>query len=422
MKLLHIIPTYKPAYGYGGPIISIGLLCENLVSQANCDVTVAATNANVQKDLPVHWREPVLVEGVKVYYFRRITPDHSQLSPHLLWWLWRNVKTFDAVHIHSWWNLTVLFSTFVCILRGVRPVLSPRGMLSPFSLKSKFKSILHKTIGQRLLSRTFLHATSPQETAECVALIPNWQNVMLPNFLELPTVEAKQKFIKDHAMTKIRLLFLSRIHPKKGIELLFNALAQVPFDWSLSIAGDGEAAYIMKLEQLATALSIDKKITWLGWVTTIQRPFVFQAADLLVLPSHNENFANVVVESLAMGTPVLVSRHVGLSDYVVQNDLGWVCDTTVESIKETLNQAFTQSKHRQWIAERSAAQIRADFDPSVLAAKYMAVYRRVNPQFFNNLKTNVVEVLNSANYSQNKQYDSDTKYSFGKKFSTNSLE
>ena len=195
---------------------------------------------------------------------------------------------------------------------------------------------------------------------------------------------------------------------------MFNALAQVPFDWSLSIAGDGEADYISKLEQLATALGIEKKITWLGWVTTIQRPFIFQAADLLVLPSHNENFANVVVESLAMGTPVLVSRHVGLSYYVAENDLGWVCDTTVESIKETLNQAFTHSKHRQWIAERSAAQIRADFDPSVLAAKYMAVYHRVNPRLLNNLKTNVVEVLNSANYSQNKQYDSDTKYSFGK--------
>ena len=185
MKLLHIIPSYKPATGYGGPIISIGLLCENLVKYGHCEVTVAATNANVGTDLPVHGRTPVLVEGVKVYYFRRITPDNSQFSPSLLWWLFQNVRKFDAVHIHSWWNLTVLFSTTVCLLRGVKPVFSPRGMLSDFSLTGRLKPIFQHFIGKKLLESTFLHATSAQEVRECLTLIPDWQHVNLPNFLDL---------------------------------------------------------------------------------------------------------------------------------------------------------------------------------------------------------------------------------------------
>ena len=410
MKLLHIIPTYKPATGYGGPIISIAMLCENLVTYAGCDVTVAATNANVKKDLPVHSRTPVLVEGVKVYYFRRITPDHSQLSPSLLWWLWRNVRTFDAVHIHSWWNLTVLFATMVCILRGVKPILAPRGMLSAFSLTGRFKPLFHRLIGQKLLKNTFLHATSEQEARECAALIPTWQAANLPNFLDLTTLptfsnvefqiledvstlDIENSTLKDVPKSEIqnpkskdpsvfevenapfRLLFLSRLHQKKGVEILFEALAKVPFEWTLTIAGDGETDYLEQLKKLSDNLRISHKINWLGWIDAKNKWAIYQNADLLVLPSHNENFANVVIESLAVGTPVLVSQYVGLSDYVLEKKMGWVCDTTVQSLRETLTESYHQKAERHAINVRSPQQIRQDFDPSVLAQRYVEMYQ-----------------------------------------------
>lgn len=385
MKLLHIIPTYKPAYGYGGPIISIGLLCENLVSEGGCDVTVAATNANIKKDLPVHSKTPVLVEGVKVYYFRRITPDHSQLSPSLLWWLWRNAKQFDAVHIHSWWNLTVLFSTTVCILRGVKPVLSPRGMLSTFTIKGKWKPLFQRFLGKKLLERTFLHATARQERDECLELIPHWESHVLPNILDIPIIPISQN---SHQPNKtFHLLFLSRIHEKKGIDILLKALPNLPFDWTLTIAGDGEASYIEELKLEAKRLGIvssngieSQKIKWLGWVKPEDRFDIFEQADLFVLPSHNENFANVVIESLAVGTPVLVSRYVGLSDYILGKKLGWVCETTVENLQNKLTEAFFQKSERQRMHKNAPEQIRADFAPVVLVAKYMELYRHVSPK------------------------------------------
>ncbi len=378
MTLLHIIPTYKPATGYGGPIISIGLLCENLVKYAHCDVTVAATNANVKKDLPVHSRTPVDVNGVKVYYFRRITPDHSQLSPSLLWWLWRNVRRFDAVHIHSWWNLTVLFATMVCILRGVTPILAPRGMLSPFSLTGRFKPLFHRFIGKKLLAHTFLHATSQQEVQECLNLIPDWRHQNLPNFLDFDTrPDVVQRKNSQHQNAPIRLLFLSRLHPKKGIELLFEALAQVPFEWTLTLAGDGEKDYVDTLKKCSEKERIAQRINWLGWIDAHDKWAIFEAADLLVLPSFNENFANVVIESLAVGTPVLVSQFVGLSDYVLEKNLGWVCDTTVESLRDTLIRINDQKAERREISVRSPRQIGQDFDPSVLAARYVDLYQKI---------------------------------------------
>jgi glycosyltransferase involved in cell wall biosynthesis len=375
MRLLHVIPTYKPAFGYGGPIISIGLLCENLVAKGGCEVVVAATNANIGEDLPVHDREPVLIEGVKVFYFRRITPDHSQLSPALLRYLWHNARQFDVVHIHSWWNLSVMLGTLVCLLRGVRPVLSPRGMLSPFSLKGFGKSLYQWLLGNRLLTKTHLHATADAERAECLTLVPNWQHTVLPNFLDIAFENTQNSAKADN--NTFNLLFLSRIHEKKGLDILLNALAQLPFAWTFQIAGDGDATYIAQLKQQATDLGIADRITWLGFVATADRFDVLAQADMLVLPSHNENFANVVIESLSVGTPVLVSRHVGLASYVVEKKLGWVCDTTVESVRSSLATAYFQLEERQRIRAAAPRQIHADFDPSLLVQRYMEMYEKV---------------------------------------------
>ena len=381
MNLLHIIPTYKPAYIYGGTITSISLLCENLVAKGGCKVTVLSTTANGKDELPVYKNAPKNVDGVDVYYFPRWTKDHSQLSPALLWYLLRYARRFDAVHIHSWWNLSVLLATFVCLLRGVKPVLSPRGMLSSFTIAGRFKPVFHRFLGKWLLKNTYLHTTSPQETQECLAMIPNWQHTDLPNFLDTPLLNLpKPTRLNRHSNRQnhtLELLFLSRLHQKKGVELLLDALAQVTFDWSLTIAGGGETDYVEQLKKQSKNLGIDLKINWLGWVNAPERTAAFEAADLMVLPSHNENFANVVIESLATGTPVLVSKYVGLSKYVADNNLGWVCDTTVESLRETITEANYQQTRRHQIAERCSAQIRADFDPSVLVQRYLKMYREL---------------------------------------------
>jgi glycosyltransferase involved in cell wall biosynthesis len=177
MRLLQVTPSYKPAYGYGGTITSIGLLCETLIGEG-CAVTVITTTANGETELPLHTDKPHLVEGVPVFYFPRWTKDHSHFSPALLRWLWSNVKSFDAVHIHSWWNLVALFSVGVCILRGVKPVVSPRGMLSSFTIKGRIRPLFHRTMGKWLLKNTFLHATSRQESEEGLALITKWQHAV----------------------------------------------------------------------------------------------------------------------------------------------------------------------------------------------------------------------------------------------------
>jgi hypothetical protein len=100
LKILQITASYKPAYIYGGPIMSVSMLAEQLVL-GNIAVDVITTNANGYQNLPVKVNTPVLLDGVNTIYFNRITKDHTQFSPALLIHLWRKARQYDIIHIQA---------------------------------------------------------------------------------------------------------------------------------------------------------------------------------------------------------------------------------------------------------------------------------------------------------------------------------
>jgi len=378
MKILHIIPTYKPAYIYGGPIFSVSLLCENL-AKAGHAVKVLATTANGAAELDVPVGRPVDVDGVEVIYFKRFTKDHTHLSPGLLRELWRDCRRFDAVHIHSWWNIPVMLSVLVCWLRGVRPVLSPRGMLSNFSMgRGGFspRNVFHQTAGKFLLRKARLHATSDAELGEMAGL--GKDSFVLPNFIQVmedtPSNLRGQNGVNEKTSGPFTIIFLSRIHQKKNLEGAVEALAQVNFDFRFLVAGTGEAAYLQQLRELAAEKGIGEKVQWAGSLHGEEKFRFYAGADLFVLPSFNENFANVVIEVLSTGTPVLVSGEVGLSTYVKENDLGWVCGTSPAEIAGKLEEIFSATTKRTAIREKAPGIIRKDFSPPALTRQYLAQY------------------------------------------------
>ncbi|RZJ99372.1 MAG: glycosyltransferase, partial [Flavobacterium sp.] len=113
---------------------------------------------------------------------------------------------------------------------------------------------------------------------------------------------------------------------------------------------------------------------WLGHVPNEEKFDLLSKHDLLVLTSYNENFANVVIESLAMGTPVLISDEVGLADYVQETDLGWVSSLTIESIAEQLQISFDNKNKREWISVNSPKIIHTNFNEEVLVFDYIRNY------------------------------------------------
>jgi len=376
--------------------MSISKLCENVKKcfnslQVKFEIEVLTTTANGLTELQVAHGTSTLVDSVPVTYFKRITKDHSHFSPQLLQSLWNklkdpNIAHHPVVHIHAWWNLVSVLSCVIALITESPVILSPRGTLSNYSFynrKSILKRLFHELFGKYLLQRCYFHVTSDKEKNDILRLIEPKGITVIPNFVKLPPYK---KEITDHPLIgrmiangsqeKIKILFLSRIEKKKGLELLFQALSIITIPWTLSIAGNGKSEYVQGLKDLANHLQLNDKLHWLGHLNDQEKFTILESNDLLVLPSHDENFANVVIESIAMGTPVLVSSKVGLADYVKKNNLGITCEPEPESIKQGIEYFFThQGDFNTHIFNKI---IKRDFNEEKLVQQYLDLYQSLN--------------------------------------------
>jgi len=240
-------------------------------------------------------------------------------------------------------------AVIICILRGVKPIVSPRGMLGDYTM-SNVKSAFHRFFGKYLLRKCDFHATTLMEGKEILQQVFNekeWnriENLMLLGKglrMEEQRLRSKEerKVYVIHNLVKLpeklpiknrvfdgtlKLVFLSRIHHKKGIELLLDTLGSVDFPFHLSIVGEGDLDYVESLKLKVEGLKLQDKVSWHGAVYGDEKYNLLTNHDAFILPSYNENFANVVIEAIAVGTPVLLSEHVGLKDFVVENNFGIV--------------------------------------------------------------------------------------------------
>ena len=378
LKILHISPYYKPAQIYGGPVNSISSLCENL-ALLNSEVTVFTTNANGKRALDFTPHQTILNE-VEVHYFKRWTGDSTFFAPSLLKKLWQESAKFDVIHIHTWWNLVALFSVFICWMKGIKPILSTRGMIGDYSFgygQIRMKKWVHFLIGKWLLKKTILHATVLNEANEGLKINEHWDYFIAPNIVNLPESTFNNSSSKISNNSIFQLLFLSRIHEVKGLELLFESLSNLSFDWHLKIAGDGDEQYVNSLKNLAKQFQIAPKITWLGWVNNESKETLFRTSDLFVLLSKSENFGNVIIESLAEGLPVLISQEVGASDYVKTSGLGWVCNRNPFSVQSVIEEIQTNLNNRNQIVQIAPRKVRVDFDGQILARQYLIYYNKL---------------------------------------------
>jgi glycosyltransferase involved in cell wall biosynthesis len=376
LKILQVIAAYKPAVIYGGPTMSVAMLCEALV-HAGIPAEVFTTTANGAAELSVEAGRPALVDGVTVTYFKRVTKDHTHFSPAMLKTLWKRAEEFDVVHIHAWWNLVSVLTCMIALIKGIPVVLSPRGTLSGYSFSNKNtgkKKLIHHLLGKKLLAKCHLHITARRESVSILNFIKPLSITTIPNFVKLEAGKFKDKPVAGEAL---KLLFFSRIEEKKGLDILLNALSALTIPFHLTIAGDGQKDYIDHLKARITDPLIVDKITWAGFYNE-DKFDLLRGHDLLVLPSHDENFGNVVIESLSVGTPVLISENVGLADYVKQNDLGWICQTNTGSVSGAINNiSHHHRKEMRNITENAPNLIRKDFSGDKLVRQYIHLYKNI---------------------------------------------
>ncbi|MGI4898761.1 MAG: glycosyltransferase, partial [Janthinobacterium lividum] len=236
MKIIQISASYKPAVIYGGPTMSVSKLSEELCKDG-IDVTVFATLANGKVELGFPAGEITWMEKVPVWFFKRLTKDHSHFSPTLLKHLFQTIKQTHEpliIHIHAWWNLVSIFACLIAQIKKIPVVLSPRGTLSNYSFSNnhqRFKKWIHLLAGKKLLAKCYFHVTSEQEKQDIIKLVNPKLIQVIPNFIQLPLI------LKSRLKNKskpLKLLFFSRIEAKKGLEILLEALAGINFSYQLT--------------------------------------------------------------------------------------------------------------------------------------------------------------------------------------------
>ncbi|HEY6329606.1 MAG TPA: glycosyltransferase [Blastocatellia bacterium] len=308
MKILHITPSFYPAFVYGGPIVSVYNLCRNLIG-TGCEVRVLTTDANgagsvldVDTD-----RELETDGGLRVRYCHRLL-DVS-VSPGMLRWLPSYVRWADVVHLMAVYSFPTIPALMVCKAMGKPVVWSPRGMLQRWegTRRPGLKAIWETACRIVSPSRMVLHVTSDQEAAETSQRMPGARLATIPNGIEIP--ETRQPpAARDH----FRLVYLGRIDPKKGIENLLDAYQMLNGNLgrpsSLTIAGSGDPFYTKAIESRIASSPSPGSIRMIGAVEGQAKTELLTNADVVVVPSHTENFGLVVAEALAQGVPVIASK------------------------------------------------------------------------------------------------------------------
>jgi glycosyltransferase involved in cell wall biosynthesis len=302
-----------------------------------------------------------------------------------------HVQRADIVHVHTLWRPLNVSARYAC-LRHKRPyVLMPHGMLDPYSLSVK---ALKKSIYLRLFerhniacARRIIYTTREEERLAALAglRLPPGQLVPLgASASSASRDDLRAQFLArfPQAVGKRTLLFLGRIHPKKGLDRILNCLQVVKQSVPnvlLVVAGDGEAHYMRQLKQLVSALALDDHVLFAGRLDGELKWASFAGAELFLLPSRQENFAITVVEAMQMAVPVIITDKVNTWPDVKEARAGLVldeCDISTllpHAVEELLKDDITRSE----MGVRGSRYARERLTWHASAQKLLACYNQV---------------------------------------------
>ncbi|WP_341531129.1 hormogonium polysaccharide biosynthesis glycosyltransferase HpsP [Nostoc sp. UHCC 0302] len=362
MKILQIVPSISLIYG-GPSQMVLGLA--PALKKEGVEVTILTTDSNGdtgQKPLDVPLNHPIKQDGYEIIYFRCAPFRRYKFSLDLLRWLKRHAHEFDIAHIHALFSPISSAAAIVCRQQNLPYILRPLGTLDPADLRKKkqlkrlYVALLER---QNLAGAAAIHFTSYQEAKISERFGVSTSDLVIPLGVKEHGGRGRGGEKKNIVRQQFNIsadiplvLFMSRIDPKKGLNLLIPALEKLlvmgeKFHFILAGTNPQDPDYEQKIISQIHNSPLRSHTTITGFVTGELKVSLLQAADLFVLPSYYENFGIAVAEAMVAGTPVIISDQVHICQQVVDSQSGWVGATDVQALVELLQEALQNPAERQ---------------------------------------------------------------------------
>lgn len=330
MRVIHAVPAITEESS--GPSYSVVRLCGSLIEEGQ-DVTLVALDWGPMDSQPPFLKTFPLGLG----------PLRLGRSPMMKRWLDEQALSgkVDVLHTHGMWQMNAIYPRWAASKGKITLVASTRGALSEWAMQngSAVKRVFWPLVQRRALTAaTCFHATAESEYEDIRRMGFRQPVAIIPNGIDVPPFESKQG-----GMVRT-LLFLGRVHPKKGLDMLLPAWQAVQDrfpDWRLMIAGPDNGGYLDEMQHLAAQLHL-KRIEFSGELKGREKLEAYRRADIFVLPTYSENFGMTVAEALAAGTPAIVT-HGAPWEGLNQHDAGWWIEVGKDSLVACLEDALARS-------------------------------------------------------------------------------
>ena len=358
MRILNVTQSYAPFFEFGGPPEKVRALSEGLAKMGN-DVTVLTADWGLEKRLSDLPGEPPAenspfgkkreVRGVKAIYLANwFHYRAASWNPALPRYLRARLQNFDVVHIFGLYDLLGPRTAAAALERNIPYVVEPIGMFVPIVRNLFLKRMYHQFLGKEMLQNAAaIIATAEQEKSEVIAGgIPADKIILRRNGVTPPaTLPARGAFRSSlNIPPGARLiLFLGRLSQKKCPDLLLQAFAQLPPPSTtvhLAFVGPDESGMLAQLHQMAEQLNMTPRVHFSGPLSGDAKWSAYCDADIFVLPSQNENFGNTAAESVAAGTPVIVTNQCGIAP-LLDGVAGIAVQHSASSVSETIANLLT---------------------------------------------------------------------------------
>ncbi|VEP11465.1 Glycosyl transferase group 1 [Hyella patelloides LEGE 07179] len=388
MKILQIVPSISLVYG--GPSQMVLGLSEALANQG-IEVTLVTTNSNGdagQPPLDVPLGKPIKQHGYEIIYFPCSPFKRYKFSLDLLQWLSNNAANYDLAHIHALFSPVSTFSATVARQKKLPYVLRPLGTLDPADLQKK--KLLKKLYGSllekpNLASAAAVHFTSEEEAKVSERYGTTTNDLIIPLGVKIPDnfpapKTAREQFGIDETVPLI--LFMSRIDPKKGLDLLLPALKTLQkegwqFHFVLAGANPQDPVYENSIKEQITNSPLGDISTIAGFVQGEAKLALLQDANIFVLPSYYENFGIAVAEAMATQTPVLISNKVHIWEAIQDAGAGWITPCNQEKLTETLRKTLQNSQDWEQIGSNARNLVKDKYSWNAIAKQLITAYSQL---------------------------------------------